>query len=206
MALAKCLVAPNIPCPNNPPAQGTIFTYGVDGVCHQLANQVLYATHSKGIAPLLVSKARGYAFSSAVYGDYGRQHAAWNAKRSGCDDPAFAQAPAPTQVNWIEEVVPMAVPRDDFERRAQEVLAGEPKRLARLLQMRASFQSFAASDLPETGAPSAASINARNQRFLDQAAEILGAPRFERLFGFHIGQKVDLVDPEIMRQQQLLQQ
>ena len=26
------------------PARGTIFTYGVDGVCHQLANQAHYAT------------------------------------------------------------------------------------------------------------------------------------------------------------------
>jgi hypothetical protein len=31
---------------------GTIFTCGVDGVCHQLANQALYATSIGGAAPL----------------------------------------------------------------------------------------------------------------------------------------------------------
>ena len=44
LAFAQCLVAANADSRTAPAARGTIFTYGVDGVCHQLANQVLFAT------------------------------------------------------------------------------------------------------------------------------------------------------------------
>jgi hypothetical protein len=50
---------------------GTTFTYGVDGVCHQLANQALYATSIGGAAPLTVARASGYWVSTAIYGSHG---------------------------------------------------------------------------------------------------------------------------------------
>src|ERR1700686_5501451 len=34
VGLAECLVLANVPSKPNVPARGTIFTYGVDGVCH----------------------------------------------------------------------------------------------------------------------------------------------------------------------------
>ena len=64
-----------------PAARGTIYVYGVDGVCHQLANQVLYATSG---TRLTVNKARGYFFSTYLYGTYGLQHAAWASKIASC--------------------------------------------------------------------------------------------------------------------------
>ena len=63
--------------------RGTVFSYGVDGVCHQLANQVLYATGSGG-APLTMARARGYMASTFIYGTYGLQHAAWANKLASC--------------------------------------------------------------------------------------------------------------------------
>jgi hypothetical protein len=63
LALARCLVTANADSRTVPAARGTIFTYGVDGVCHQLANQVLYST---GGAPLTVSRARGYMASTFI--------------------------------------------------------------------------------------------------------------------------------------------
>jgi hypothetical protein len=63
--LARCLVAPNADCSASFAARGTIFTYGVEGVCHQLANQVLYASGLGGARPLTVSNAGGYWVSSA---------------------------------------------------------------------------------------------------------------------------------------------
>ena len=62
--LAKCLVAPNANSQTVAAARGTIFTYGIDGVCHQLANQVLYATGIGAVAPLTVRNARGYIAST----------------------------------------------------------------------------------------------------------------------------------------------
>ena len=59
LALAKCLVTANADSQTVPAARGTIFTYGVDGVCHQLANQVLYATGVGAAAPLNRQKCPG---------------------------------------------------------------------------------------------------------------------------------------------------
>src|ERR1700692_2791190 len=44
LALARCICLPNVPSNGHPLSCGTIFTYGIDGVCHQLANQVLWST------------------------------------------------------------------------------------------------------------------------------------------------------------------
>ena len=91
LGLARCLVAPNADCSPSFAARGTIFSYGVDGVCHQLANQVLYATRLGGARPLTVSVAGGYWVSSGVYGAYGLQHSAWRSKIATCT--AVAAAP-----------------------------------------------------------------------------------------------------------------
>src|SRR5262249_2002666 len=69
LKLATCLVAPNLDSRWNYPARGTIFVYGIDGVCHQLANQVLYATGTGALplGPLTVRNCRGYFASSFLY-------------------------------------------------------------------------------------------------------------------------------------------
>jgi hypothetical protein len=63
LAFANCLVAPNADSRTVPAARGTIFTYGVDGVCHQLADQVLYATGLGKVPPLTVSGAADMALA-----------------------------------------------------------------------------------------------------------------------------------------------
>lgn len=54
--------------------------YGIDGVCHQMANRVLLA--SLGSRPPTVSQARWYRLSVLRYGTYGLNHAAWLASAS----------------------------------------------------------------------------------------------------------------------------
>lgn len=60
------------------PTAGMI--YGFHGVCHQIANRILYSTHSPDVAPL-VDQAEGYRFSSvwAGYGNYGTNELIWRA-------------------------------------------------------------------------------------------------------------------------------
>jgi hypothetical protein len=43
----------------------------MDGVCHQLSNQILFATKTDSKAPLTVKDARGYWYSNFRYGTYG---------------------------------------------------------------------------------------------------------------------------------------
>ncbi len=192
LALARCLVTPNADSAKVAGARGTIFTYGIDGVCHQLANQVLYATGGGGQPPLTVKKARGYAVSSFLYGVYGLQHAAWKSKLHGC-----AGISPLAVIQRQGGNVAMTEPVDDFEAHARGVLAGEPELLGRLLALRSEVQSFAAQTLPGFAPPDADTLNARNQHLLDQAAILLGPDRFTQIFGMAPGDKINLVDPAI---------
>ena len=77
LVAAKCISTPNVDCRSVPSARGCIFSFGIDGVCHQLSNQILYATRVPGRPIFTVSEARGYKESSFLYGTYGLQTTAW---------------------------------------------------------------------------------------------------------------------------------
>lgn len=193
LALASCLVEPNLISSGNPAAQGTIFTYGIDGVCHQLANQVLYSTKTAGLEPLTVKEARGYALSSFIYGTYGLQHAAWQRKLATCTGQKLVLATTPGEQEMNDDLP------DDFEKLAREALADKPDVLNRLMSLRGQVQTFATVTTPGLLAPSTDYLNARNQHLIDQAAAILSADDFRKLFGIEPGEKVNLVDPAVKR-------
>ena len=199
--LARCFAQPNADCAASFAARGTIFTYGVDGVCHQLANQVLYATGVGGARPLTAAAARGYRLSSAIYGTYGLQSAAWRNKIAAC---AAAMAARPANADDVAHAAPprpgaamTSVPPDEFEQRVAEVLGPDRLRLAaQLLNLRARFHTAAAAEAHAMRAPTADELNERNQRFFDDAAKILSASDYERIFGVEPGRKVKLVRPD----------
>jgi len=190
--IADCLVLPNAESGSNQAARGTIFTYGIDGVCHQLANQVLYATKAAGSPPLTVKAARGYAISTFLYGTYGLQHTAWISKLHSCAGvKPMTRLPSATEER-VEHLP------DDFGERARTVLSGKPEALDRLLALRAEVNVFAAQKVPGIFPPGAALLNARNQHLLDQAAALLGPDDFREIFGIEPGERIDIVDPTIM--------
>lgn len=205
LGLARCLVAPNADCSPSFAARGTIFSYGVDGVCHQLANQVLYATRLGGARPLTVSVAGGYWVSSGVYGAYGLQHSAWRSKIATCTAVAAAppsRARGATRTRRLGGSGPdmsgaeSANPPDDFEEHVGKVLGATKLALAsQFLALRARFQTAAAADAHAAITPTAEQLNARNQRFLDDAAKLLGDDDFYAVFGVKPGTKVNLVLP-----------
>lgn len=195
LKLAQCLVQANAESNTTPGARGTIYTYGVDGVCHQLANQVLYATSDGAVPPLTVSKARGYPLSSYIYGTYGLQQAAWSAKVAACSGTQLTARAQPGGLVMATGGEGIAL--DEFERRAAELLVTEPAKLASLLRLRGEVQRFAAQPWPGTGQPSAEALNARNQHLIDEAAKLLGPEHFRKLFGAEPGARVTLVDPQI---------
>jgi hypothetical protein len=193
LPLATCLVVANADARQAPGARGTIFIYGVDGVCHQLANQVLYATGGGRSAPLTVSGARGYLASTFIYGTYGLQQSAWAANITRC---SAASGKAPQAVTGGTGMPKQSEP-DDFETHARRVLAEEPELLARLLSLRGEVQSFAAHRIPSSAPPPAEMLNSRNQHLLDEAARLLGKEKFEKVFGFPADQRINLVDPSV---------
>lgn len=187
--LARCLVVSNADCANVYAARGTIFTYGVDGVCHQLANQVLYAT-GRGGSPLTVAGARGYGASVAIYGTYGLQQAAWLSKIAGCTGAGHplttgpGMPPTPT------------TPPDEFAAQVGQVLGAKLDVASQLLHLRAQFQASAASQAHTLVAPTVDELNARNQSFLDEAAKLLTDDEYFRIFGIQRGEKINLVLPQ----------
>lgn len=196
LALAKCLVEPNADSSTTPAARGTIFTYGIDGVCHQLANQVLYATGTPANPPLTVKGARGYSLSSFLFGTYGLQTSAWHTKLQGCMGLSNPVSGLPQRSKTIMPGSPPtpALP-DDFRDHAREVLADDPEKLQALMALRGEIQSFISPRVPGFVPPDAEMLNARNQHMLEQAALLLGAEKFTELFGIEPGEPIKLVDP-----------
>jgi hypothetical protein len=78
IAFAQCICQPN-----NANAHGGINLYGIEGVCHQLANRVLYATSSYG-TPLTVKGAHKYWLSHFLFGTYGTTHTDWANRKKKC--------------------------------------------------------------------------------------------------------------------------
>ncbi|MBL8589844.1 MAG: hypothetical protein JNK46_15030 [Methylobacteriaceae bacterium] len=197
---AICLVLPNADSRLAAPARGTIFSYGVDGVCHQLANQVLFAC---GGSPPIVSSARGYAASAFLYGDYGLQHSAWAAKIASCSAPRRSVAGGRRAAAGIARSTPMGPDmQDEFEKRAQAALGGsEPERLQRLLALRERAQVGMRSMVAQRTGLDVEGLNARNQAVLNEAAQLLTAAQFQEIFGFAPGEKINLVlESEALRQ------
>lgn len=197
--LAACLVTPNLPSKGNPAAQGTIFSYGIDGVCHQLANQVLWSTTGAPGGTLTVRQARGYPISSYLFGTYGRQTVDWRNKVASCSSAATG-GPKGLVMHSAD-----VTPDDEFATRAREVLGPEDPngKLARLLALRGAavhtadtLRTRIASEAMM--APSAAELNAHHNDVLREAAQILSAAEFRELFGIEPGQRFDLVDPEML--------
>jgi len=199
LGMSRCLAQSNADCSSSFAARGTIFSYGVDGVCHQLANQVLYSTSVGGARPLTVAKARGYLISSAIYGTYGLQQAAWRNKIAACAAAAAGRRPKRAKAGAKMSAAP-SIPPDEFEEHVAKVLGPDRLSLAtQLLNLRAQFHISAAMQAHVLRAPTADELNDRNQRFLDDAAKILPPKDYEKIFGVKPGQKVKLVRSDMMK-------
>ncbi|MBP6304184.1 MAG: hypothetical protein KA501_12470 [Bacteroidia bacterium] len=72
ISLAKCIALANDTASNVDTHAGITGFYAFRGVCHQVANRVLYATGSATKPPLTVKNCKGYALSHFLYGTYGR--------------------------------------------------------------------------------------------------------------------------------------
>ena len=196
LTVATCLVTPNLPSNGNPPAQGTIWQYGIDGVCHQLANQVLWSSSQSVAGPLTVNQARGYHVSTFLFGTYGRQQSAWRNKMAHCASGALVALPA----TMTEDAMDSPAEDDEFARRARAVLSqSDDDRLQQILTLRGNAMRTADTmrarvDDAAQVSPSAAELNAHYNEVLRQAATFLSKDEYRALFGFDPAETVNLVD------------
>lgn len=216
--VCQALVAPDLPSADNPCAQGTIFHYGIDGVCHQLANQVLWATGlSNGGNPMTVTGAKGYCISSFLFGTYGHlTEDTWQQRIAKYEDSAVGpnaepDAP-PTGLETTDLAIQMptqaktSLPQpsedDDFSVHAKKQLNGLDKD-AKFKQLHAlRMQHFGTLDLHRMRAsssrlisPSPEELNAHYTEVLRQAATFLNAKEFKDIFGIDPNKTVALVPP-----------
>ncbi len=181
LAVSSCICKPN-----DPNAHGSIFVYGIDGVCHQLANQVLYSTNG----PLTVKLARGYWLSSHLYGTYGSNQSDWNKLRSSCAGVRMSGQASD--------------PPDDFIAHLTDVLGTDydPDKLTQLIALREAFQGQLARIQTELQTQShevmAENINKMIAEHMARAAEILGPADFERVYEIAVDEPSSLVDPEMV--------
>jgi hypothetical protein len=166
-------------------SKGTVFVYGIDGVCHQVANQVLFATARWG-DPLTVRTARGYVASVFIYGTYGRRVAAWEKKKRLCG----CHGASPAGLRGVK------MSADEFEERARIVVGPDNEEmLKKLKNLRVQARVTALRNKP-FAVKDADEINRKNQRVFDDAAALLGREKFIALFGFPPEQRINLVEPK----------
>jgi hypothetical protein len=193
---ASCLCAPDVDSNIDPAARGTIFSYGRDGVCHQLSNQILWATGRGGVTPATVNMARGYWLSIAIFGTYGKQHAAWASKKIQCSTQGGSNAMNSGQAG--SDV-------DDFQKHLQATLKGPDAdaKIESLMKHRRAFmvQVESLQYAPQgSDVVPASELNKAYSSFLHDAADILGPEDFERVFGQPPKDEMNVVDPSIYEQ------
>jgi hypothetical protein len=182
---ATCLVRPNDKNEN-----GTIFRYGIDGVCHQVSNQILY-TNKNALQNLVVNRARGYKVSSLVYGAYGRKKDAWNVQKNNCL--------VGRQTNPISLLTSRL---HDYIRKNNidisfDIDALEARRL--LLLQTIEEEGIATRLLDETSYDRAMKLNGYINDFLRYMSELLEQDMFKNVTGIEPFMKINIINPEFFR-------
>ena len=182
LPLAGCVVQANADSVKVPAARGTVSLYGIHGVCHQVANQVLHATATANAPPVSVRGSRGYYKSVYFYRQYGRRDSAWAAKLDACLEGSGVDA--------------MFDDGDDFTLRAQRVLTDRNDLLGDLLARRRDFDAELDA-MGERADITAEELDARLRNHLVEVAGQLGQQRFEAIFEQDVEDEMNLIDRDI---------
>lgn len=180
---SSCIAAPNAE-----DAHGTIYHYAFNGVCHQLANQVLYSSQTSPHGPLIVSDAKGYRISSFLYKTYGRPDSRWRVLARKCVDVASVLSGM-----------------DDFIDHLMSFEAGfmEDPEMDRLLALREDFAAGLRTMSEDQGVMSnpeelAGRINELITQLMSRAADMLGKERYQMIFEHEAYSPAPLVEPHIL--------
>lgn len=185
----SCLVSPNV---GN--GHGTVLWYGIDGVCHQVSNQILYAEVTPGGGkPINVSKARGYKLSSALFGTYGRREAEWIDRRIACGvapHSAYEGRRGYVSILTSRTVRALSLAQSD-----QVIRRLEEQRRELLADI--DTIGFAQRGPNETRENRVDQINLRIEEFLSLSSRsVQRTEAFKQIFGIGPEERAYLVDPE----------
>lgn len=188
LPLAHCLVTPN-----DRLATGSV-NYGRDGVCHQIANQVLYAT---GQNPLTVIGARFYGITLAAFGPYGEKlnQAGWNASLHRCRRPATIVPVAEHDDTTDDEVTRLFEDRlgSDYDPTIKAAWAVAQRELTEKQMI--LFERARTGEL--SGSEFAEKLNALLNDFVVRVSMIAGEEVCARLLDVVPGEPIRIIDPKL---------
>jgi len=193
LGVASCICAPN-----DHKAHGGITFYGIEGVCHQLANRVLYASTPKQT----VAGAHLYGLSVFVFGPYGTTTADWARRRQRCGAGPQGTAGGGGG-GTMAAVDDEADDQQAFFQMLREQMGSEatPETLAQVEQIRASLLAEKArldEDVQAgrlSGEEFARRVNDLVSSYLPRLAEVIGLEGMREVIGAQPGESVQLLDP-----------
>lgn len=186
MTLATCISTPN----DDNDHAGITGIYGLHGVCHQVANRVLFSTENEHEGPLLVDGAHGFWLSYLLYGDYGGKGDNWEQVQKNCGVVNIRSNDMELQaMAAMLEAVPgltfAPAMMDQLRELQQEMLAQKHEYALRVEQGQMRVEEFATA------------INKLLTDYLPRLAEIIGPDYSRTVFGIAPGEEVYLLDTEI---------
>jgi len=206
LAVAKCICTADLGeyIPPDSPSHGGINLYGIDGVCHQLSNRILWAATLGSGAPVTVEGAKGYSVSRWLYGTYGGNLADWQQRIARC---TAAHPAAPGTPVAMMAHAPQSLDAD-LAAMIREKLGPEisGEKTARILQIRRNIlesksvldRRVRSGQIPPR--QFAESVNELVDRGLHQVAQVLTPAEYLKLFGLPPGERIGVVDPAIAEQ------
>lgn len=181
--LASCIAKPDESTFTAGPATARI-RYGIDGVCHQISNRVLWATSVGGATPVTVEGARGYGVSRFAYGTYGTPFQ-WKALQADCGVPSSDDASLTTE---IQRLITRRLGATAASDKAAAIMAEHGR-------LRNSLEELGRNSQLSRGQVAAEANRAIN-RSLAELGKTMTAEEFERFFDWPRGREIVLVQSE----------
>lgn len=180
---STCLVTPNNPTSGI----GSIIRYGIDGVCHQVSNQVLYRS-KKQFNNLRVDKARGYKLSSSIYETYGLNKEIWKQNKINCLQSTFST----NKMSLIKIRANTFAKKHNINMNIINDL--DKQRLALLLSLES--EGTASKRLNESVNQRVEKMNLLINEYTLSASNLIDRNLYEYIFGIEPGVRIDLIDAE----------
>lgn len=188
--------------------------YGETGVCHQTANRILRP------ARIAVYKAKGYMASHLLYGTYGSSYFLWKIKKHHClhehlygidelqenqDKRTLVEQLAQNELSLKEAINQNALIefRDVVAALSDKKLTLPHDKLAQIIHLQNDLRAeshlhIEGISLMSDGKEFANRQNALINAALKTLSTLLSPEEYKTLFNVDVGQKITVVDPQIM--------
>ena len=180
---ANCLVTPN----NSINGNGSIIRYGIDGVCHQVSNQVLYRSKNP-LNNLRVDKARGYKLSSLIFETYGLNKDMWQQNKINCLSNTFTK----------NQKSLLMIRANEFARKhninMNIIKDLENRRLMLLTSLES--EGTAIRGITESVNQRVEKMNLLIREYTITASNLINNDFYKYIFGIEPGVRIDIIDAE----------